>query len=571
MSTRGLCRLAALGAALAVGAVAALLIAPASGVGSAASTPQRAVARAGHPLAPATPVDFDLVLRLRERALARYADGLFAASSPLYGHYLSPAQFGRRFGVGTAALARLSVRLRRLGLEAVLSYPQETSLRVRATAAAVRRVFGVTLRGYVDPSGERYRAPSGAPVVPPALAQWVSAVSGLDTRSYATLDSLPFAALRPVDLATGYDISPLYGGSGEGKGETIAVLSIGHVSLSDYAYFSSQVGLPAGPTPMVRVLSTPDKKDTTEGDLDLETVHAVAPQAQIVDYESSWSSLPAAINTIADNNAVSIVSASFSACDGYTPSQGDELPAGFRRDVENALMAAALKGDSFFFATGDSGAYACEQATPSDTTLSVGFPSDAPYAVAVGGTVLSLNGSGSYQSETGWQDDASNQGGGGGLNPFDAAPPWQSAVRVPGISNGKRQTPDVSAAAGAASPTLVYDRGDGGFESVWGTSAATPFWAASMLLVAQYVEHAGAGPLCFAAPLLYAVAELSWVNPPFHDVTVGGNRYYNAGAGWDFATGWGSPNVDNLATAIVSYRRSHPLPSTANACAAAGP
>lgn len=571
MSSRGLCRLAALGAALAVVAVGAPLIAPASGVGSAASRPQREVAPAGHPLALTTPVAFDLVLRLRERALATYADGLFAASSPLYGHYLSPAQFGRRFGVGTAALARLSMRLRRLGLEAVRSYPQETSLRVRATAAAVRRVFGVTLRGYVDPSGERYRAASGAPVVPPALAPWVSAVSGLDTRSYATLDSLPFAALRPVDLATGYDISPLYGGSGEGKGETIAVLSIGHVSLSDYAYFSSQVGLPAGPRPIVRVLSTPDKKDTTEGDLDLETVHSVAPQAQIVDYETSWSSLPAAINTIADNNSISIVSASFSACDGYTPSQGDELPAGFRRDVENALMAAALKGDSFFFATGDSGAYACEQATPSDTTLSVGFPSDAPYAVAVGGTVLSLNGTGTYQSETGWQDDASNQGGGGGLNPFDAAPPWQSAVRVSGISNGKRQTPDVSAAAGAASPTLVYDRGDGGFESVWGTSASTPFWAASMLLVAQHVEHEGAGPLCFAAPLLYAIAELSWVNPPFHDVTVGGNRYYNAGAGWDFATGWGSPNVDNLATAIVSYRRSHPLPSTANACAAAGP
>jgi kumamolisin len=571
MSVRGLRGLGALGAALVVVVVGALLIAPASGVGSAASRPQRAVAPDGHQLAPATPVDFDLVLRLRERALAHYADGLFAASSPLYGHYLSPAQFGRRFGVGTTAVARLSMRLGRLGLEAVRSYPQETALRVRATAAVVRRVFGVTLRGYVDPSGERYRAPSGAPVVPAALAPWVSAVSGLDTRSYATLDSLPFAALRPVDLATGYDISPLYGGSGEGKGETIAVLSIGHVSLSDYAYFSSQVGLPAGPTPLVRVLSTPDKKDTTEGDLDLETVHAVAPQAQIVDYETSWSSLPAAINTIADNNAISIVSASFSACDGYTPNQGDELPAGFRRDVESALMAAALKGDSFFFATGDSGAYACEQATPSDTTLSVGFPSDAPYAVAVGGTVLSLNGAGAYQSETGWQDDASNQGGGGGLNPFDAAPPWQSAVRVPGISNGKRQTPDVSAAAGAASPTLVYDRGDGGFESVWGTSAATPFWAASMLLVAQRIEQEGAGPLCFAAPLLYAIAERSWVDPPFHDVTVGGNRYYNAGAGWDFATGWGSPNVNNLATAIVSYRLSHPLPSTANACAAAVP
>jgi hypothetical protein len=92
-----------------------------------------------------------------------------------------------------------------------------------------------------------------------------------------------------------------------------------------------------------------------------------------------------------------------------------------------------------------------------------------------------------------------------------------------------------------------------------------------MLLVAQYVEHAGAGPLCFAAPLLYAIAEKASARPPFHDVTVGGNRYYDAGAGWDFATGWGSPNVYNLATAIVSYRVSHPLPVSGNACAAALP
>jgi kumamolisin len=568
MSAPGRRPLAALGTAIAVGALA---MAPGLPAGSAASRPQRAAAPAGRPLPPAAPVEFDLVLRLRERALARYADGLFDASSALYGHYLSPAQFGRRFGVGTNALESLSERLRRLGLEAVRSYPQETALRVRATAATVRRVFGVTLLAYVDRSGERYDAPSSAPVVPHALAPWASAVSGLDTRSYATIDTLPFPALRPKDLAAAYDVSPLYGISGDGKGETIAVLSIGRVSLTDYASFSSQIGLPAGPTPLVRVLSTPDKKDTTEGALDLETVHAIAPQAQIVDYETSWSNLAGAINTIADNNAISVVSASFSACDGYTPSQDDELPDGFRSDVESALMAAAMKGDSFFFASGDSGAYACEQATPSDTTLSVGFPSDAPYAIAVGGTVLSLNANGSYQSETAWQDDASNQGGGGGLNPVDAAPPWQAAVQIAGVSNGRRQTPDVSAAAGAASPTLVYDKGDGGFEPVWGTSAATPIWAASMLLVAQYAEHAGAGPLCFAAPLLYAIAEKASARPPFHDVTVGGNRYYDAGAGWDFATGWGSPNVYNLATAIVSYRVSHPLPVTGNACAAALP
>jgi kumamolisin len=327
MSAPGARVLAALGASLVAGA---LLVAAGLPVGSAASRPHRAAA-AGRPLPPAAPVEFDLVLRLREAALARYADGLFEASSPLYGHYLSPAQFGRRFGVGANALRSLSERLRRLGLEAVRSYPQETAIRVRATAAEVRRVFGVTLREYVDPGGERYDAPSGAPVVPHALAPWASAVSGLDTRSYATIDSLPFPALRPKDLASAYDISPLYGISGSGKGETIAVLSIGHLSLPDYASFSSQVGLPAGPTPLVRVLSTPDKKDTTEGDLDLETVHAIAPQAQIVDYETSWSDLAGAINTIADNNSVSVVSASFSACDGYTPGR---FPQGRRERAD---------------------------------------------------------------------------------------------------------------------------------------------------------------------------------------------------------------------------------------------
>jgi len=54
---------------------------------------------------------------------------------------------------------------------------------------------------------------------------------------------------------------------------------------------------------------------------------------------------------------------------------------------------------------------------------------------------------------------------------------------------------------------------------------------------------------------------------PFHDVTLGGNRYYDATPGWDFATGWGSPDVYNLATAAVAYRQAHPLPSGANACA----
>jgi subtilase family serine protease len=91
-----------------------------------------------------------------------------------------------------------------------------------------------------------------------------------------------------------------------------------------------------------------------------------------------------------------------------------------------------------------------------------------------------------------------------------------------------------------------------------GTSAATPFWAASMLLIQQYANSHHAGRIGFADPILYALAKGGQPYPPFHDVTTGSNRYYGAHAGWDPATGLGSPNVYNLARDVVAYLQHHP-------------
>ena len=50
-------------------------------------------------------------------------------------------------------------------------------------------------------------------------------------------------------------------------------------------------------------------------------------------------------------------------------------------------------------------------------------------------------------------------------------------------------------------------------------------------------------------PLLYQVAQ---THPEaFHDVTRGGNLVDVAGAGWDKATGLGSPDVAVLSKAII--------------------
>jgi subtilase family serine protease len=74
-----------------------------------------------------------------------------------------------------------------------------------------------------------------------------------------------------------------------------------------------------------------------------------------------------------------------------------------------------------------------------------------------------------------------------------------------------------------------------------------------MAVVAEYAGHHGDGQLGFVDPILYALAARPQQAPAFHDITIGGNRYYPASRGWDFATGLGSPEVANLARDVVAY------------------
>ena len=148
---------------------------------------------------------------------------------------------------------------------------------------------------------------------------------------------------------------------------------------------------------------------------------------------------------------------------------------------------AVRRGITVFVASGDSGSYDCQRADFSDHSLTVDFPADLPQVVGVGGTLLSVSTDGTYFGEAGWEDTLSNAGGGGGVNPHDAAPSWQAAAGAG--AGGHRGVPDVAASASAASGWLVRD--SGGWSNVGGTSAASPFWAASMLLAEQYARSQG--------------------------------------------------------------------------------
>ncbi len=86
-----------------------------------------------------------------------------------------------------------------------------------------------------------------------------------------------------------------------------------------------------------------------------------------------------------------------------------------------------------------------------------------------------------------------------------------------------------------------------------GTSAAAPFWAASMLLTQQFAQSQGVAQLGPLGPVLYQVAAQQPAGAVFHDVIKGGNLLYQSTSGWDYATGLGSPRVAPLAQAIVAF------------------
>jgi subtilase family serine protease len=198
-----------------------------------------------------------------------------------------------------------------------------------------------------------------------------------------------------------------------------------------------------------------------------------------------------------------------------------------------------------------------------------------------------------YIPEVVWNDDVAaiqggntslSAGGGGVSTLYTSKPSWQTGV--PGIpSDGKRDVPDVSLFSSpqfvpylyCTSDTSAWNTGqaascNSGFRDsstqnltlAGGTSFATPIFAGMVAILNQEKGYtSGQGLL---NPTLYTLASNSATYATaFHDITTGNNEcpsslganfcsgsatsHYAAGTGYDLATGLGSVDLNNLATA----------------------
>jgi pseudomonalisin/xanthomonalisin len=166
--------------------------------------------------------------------------------------------------------------------------------------------------------------------------------------------------------------------------------------------------------------------------------------------------------------------------------------------------------------------------------------------MAVGGTTLSTS-NGAWAGETAWSctgasdcQQSGSGGAGGGPSLTEKASSWQIASGVLGAST-MRGVPDISYDASPSSGALVLVNGSQ--VQIGGTSLAAPLWAGFWARI-QSLDNNG---LPFPAQTLYqgGASHPEW----FHDIT-SGNQGYAAAAGWDYASGWGSIQVDRFATAF---------------------
>lgn len=539
--------------------------------GSNPSDPSGAGAGAVTNLGPAMPdtvIELTLALQPRDPdGLAGYASGVADPASPDYGRTLSPAEIGARFGPTPGALHDLDRMLAGHGLAVVGRAPQRTTMRVRGPVQAVEEVFATRMERFRDATGRTYLAPTVAPTIPGAMAGAVDGVLGLDggrrlrpASGWRTPAGAPLApgstaprfGLRPDDVAAAYDILPLRQAGFDGTGETIAIVSFDAIDDATIAAFDRSARITAPPVVHVDVNGGTEPGDgSSEVALDIEVIRSIAPKARILDFEApnGQTSFADIVDAIVADGRARTISISWGQCD-----DASGMSNAARRADERSFQAAVAAGVTIFVATGDFGAFNCRGDDPADLDLTTDWPSGSQYVVAVGGTRLEIRTSSGYLAEEGWEDALEGSGGGGGIALREPQPAWQKG---PGVarpeSDGHRQVPDVAAASDPDSGFFTVWRDDDADlvqGSIGGTSAATPFWAASTALIRQAARAQGKTVPGLLAPLLYQVAASD--TSAFHDVVRGGNLGYQAGPGWDFSTGLGSPDVARLANALIA-------------------
>ncbi|HKW16672.1 MAG TPA: protease pro-enzyme activation domain-containing protein [Terriglobales bacterium] len=530
----------------------------------------------------------------QEAALQKLIADQQNPASSLYHKWLTPDEFGARFGLSQSDLGKVQTWLQQRGFTISSISRSRNSIRFSGTVGQVESAFGTEIHNY-RVGNENHFAPAREISIPAALSPVVLSVGNLSTfrpRPHVKKARPNFTSsisgnhfLTPKDIATMYDVdnpdinsSPSAAGGPNGAGQAIAIVGQSSIAISDIENFQNALGIPVKDPTLVLVPDTGAVQelsgDEAESDLDLEYSSSIATGAAVYFVYvgndgnfSVWDSINYAIQT----QIAPIISSSYGICEAaLTPNDYSVL---------NGIMAqAAAQGQTIVAAAGDSGSTDCSGVSglsaAQQQALGVDFPASSQFVTGMGGSEFSsadvaagntqfwqaANGTdviGSaiqYIPEQVWNDDASTgvSSGGGGLSTLTAAQPWQN-TNVPGITTAPsvRMVPDISLPASPVNVPFLFCSSDSGFTGVTGscssgfrdsssqtltlaggTSFDAPMFAGLIALINQKENATGQGSV---NSTLYSLAANSTTyGNAFHDITSGGNQ---CSAGASLCTG----------------------------------
>jgi kumamolisin len=473
--------------------------------------------------------------------------------------------FAKRIGIDDATYQKIADFFNPAGITLKLS-KLRTYLSVDAKSGTLAKLLQTrfVLHQY---KGRTFYAPATPPKIPAFLANSIDAITGLDNFSkppkhalditypqvsrvsqYGDQDCNPEdQTLFPSDVATAYGYNTLYQHGLHGENMTINLVENDGSDPDDIQNYLSCIDF-KGHLSFINVDGAPTDAEG-ESTLDVQMVAGLAPAASIKVYQTDgnanddpWTQVNDELQRIIDDNtananAGSVVSISLGIDEPDTSS--DDV-----RAIDSSLQQLTkVEHMTVFVASGDCAAF--DDETFGD--LSVDFPASDPWAVAVGGTELSVDGQSNRSDESAWSEFPNifkcknSWGTGGGNSSLFTRPDWQNASGVNNkYSQNARQLPDISA---VADNLAVYFQGQWG--DVGGTSAAAPIWAAGQALVNEDTIQR-LGTFGYSPRFYYAVANKNAGGNAYFDVTSGNNLYYQATQGWDYTTGLGTPNLGSF-------------------------
>src|SRR5712691_3497254 len=352
----------------------------------------------------------------QEAALQQFIDELHTKDSPNFHHWLTAQEFGERFGLAKSDLDTVTAWLESHGLRVNVVYPSGMLIDFSGTAAQVRKAFQTEIH-YLDVKGEKHVGNISDPRIPAALTPVVAGIVSLHDFRPHTMHHLhkthteftftdaagnPNYAVVPADLATIYNLNPLFSAGVSGQGQTIVLIEDTDVfSASDWSTFRSTFGLsgytsasfaqvhpapPSGPNNC----GAPGAfaPNDAEAILDAEWASASAPSAAIemaacADTTTTFGGLIAMQNLINASAPPPIISISYGQCETVN---GAAANAAYNSTYQQAVT----EGVSVFVAAGDSGAAGCDNSVPEATHgIAANAFASTPYNVAVGGTDFS--------------------------------------------------------------------------------------------------------------------------------------------------------------------------------------